>query len=307
MADRTAPRPPDPSTVKQRLGTAGVWLGSLSPAPADAARAAAAEIERLGYTTLWFGENPTGREPLVHAALLLSATQHLQVATGIANIYARDAVAAANGARTLAEAWGDRFTLGLGVSHAPLVTSRGHDYSRPVATMRAYLDAMDSTSFAAPIKQEPPRLLAALRRKMLELAATRAQGAHPYFVTPEHTAMARDVLGPEPVLAPEQAVVLNTDPAQARAIARRYASLYLSLPNYVNNLRELGFSDRDFEGGGSDALIDAIVPWGDPESVGARIRAHHQAGADHVCVQPLAVTLAEQLEHLRLLAPVIAG
>ncbi|GII58727.1 LLM class F420-dependent oxidoreductase [Planotetraspora thailandica] len=304
---RTAPRPPEPSIVKQRLGRAGAWLGSLSPAPADEARAAAVEIERLGYTTLWFGETPTSRESLAHAALLLSATQRLQVATGIANIYARDAVAAANGARTLAEAWGGRFTLGLGVSHAPLVTTRGHDYSKPVATMRAYLDAMDATSFAAPIAEEPPRLLAALRRKMLELAATQAQGAHPYFTTPEHTAMAREVLGPDPVLAPEQAVVVNTDPAQARAIARRYASLYLGLPNYVNNLRELGFSDRDFEGGGSDALIDAIIPWGDPETIGAHVRAHHEAGADHVCVQPLAGTLAEQLEHLRLLAPVLVG
>jgi probable F420-dependent oxidoreductase len=306
MADRTA-RPVDPSTVKQRLGRTGVWLASFSSVPADMVRQAAAEIEGLGYSALWFGETPMSREALTQAALLLSATQRLQVATGIANIYARDAVAAANGANTLAEAWGDRFVLGLGVSHAPLVTTRGHDYSKPVDTMRAYLDAMDTTSFGVPSAPTAPRILAALRRKMLELAGTRAQGAHPYFTTPEHTAMAREVLGPEPVLAPEQAVVVTTDVSQGRAIARKYAAAYLAMPNYLNSLRELGFSDRDFEGGGSDALIDAVIPSGDPETIGEHVRAHHQAGADHVCVQPIAGTLAEQLEALRLLAPVITG
>ncbi|MEZ0074100.1 TIGR03620 family F420-dependent LLM class oxidoreductase [Planotetraspora sp. GP83] len=305
MADRPIPQRVDPSALKQRLGGTGVWLASLSAAPVDEARRAAVEIERLGYTTLWIGETPAGREALTHAALLLAATERLQVATGIANIYARDAVAAANGARTLADAWGNRFVLGLGVSHAPLVTTRGHDYGKPVAAMRDYLDAMDAASFQAPLSEEPPRVLAALRRRMLELAATRAQGAHPYFVTPEHTAQAREILGPGPVLAPEQAVVAGTDPATARATARKYAATYLALPNYVNNLRELGFSDRDFEGGGSDALIDAVVPWGDPEAITGRVRAHRDAGADHVCVQPIAPTLAEQLEHLRLLAPAL--
>ncbi|GAA4572076.1 TIGR03620 family F420-dependent LLM class oxidoreductase [Planotetraspora kaengkrachanensis] len=306
MADSAA-RPASPSTVKQRLGRTGVWLASFTSESAETVRRTAAEIEDLGYGALWFGETPASREALTQAALLLSATRRLQVATGIANIYARDAVATANGANTLAEAWGDRFLLGLGVSHAPLVTTRGHDYGRPVATMRDYLDAMDSASFGVPSAPAAPRVLAALRRKMLELAGTRAQGAHPYFTTPEHTAMARDVLGPEPVLAPEQAVVVTGDVERGRAVARKYAAVYLSMPNYLNNLRELGFSDRDFEGGGSDALIDAIVPSGDPETIGERVRAHHQAGADHVCVQPLAGTLAEQLEHLRLLAPVLVG
>ncbi|MCW2943502.1 MAG: class F420-dependent oxidoreductase, partial [Actinoallomurus sp.] len=188
-----------------------------------------------------------------------------------------------------------------------LVTTRGHDYGRPAAMMRTYLDAMDATKFGPPVREAPPRVIAALRRKMLELAATRTQGAHTYFVTPEHTARARAVLGPDPILAPEQAVVVDTDPDRARAAARDYASFYLALPNYLNNLRELGFSDADFEGGGSDALIDAVVPWGDPDTIIEHIRTHHKAGADHVAVQPIADTLDQQIEHLRLLAPGLTG
>ncbi|GAA0386976.1 LLM class F420-dependent oxidoreductase [Microbispora corallina] len=305
MAEQTQRSPAEPSELKRRLGRTGVWLASLAAATANEVRGAAGEIERLGYPALWVGETPSGREAFTHAALLLSATERLQVATGIANVYARDAVASANAARTLSEAWGGRFVLGLGVSHAPLVTSRGHDYSSPYSFMRDYLDGMDRSTFAAPIAEEPPRLLAALRGKMLELAARRAQGAHPYFVTPEHTARAREILGSGPVLAPEQAVVLETDPSAAREIARDYASAYLAMPNYTRNLLELGFSDDDFRDGGSDALVDAIVAWGDEEAIAARVRAHHEAGADHVCVQPLAATVEAQLDHLRALAPAL--
>jgi probable F420-dependent oxidoreductase len=308
MAERTPPPPSDLSAVKQRLGRVGVWfMTTVSEVPANEERRAAMVIEELGYSTYWFGEGPTTREAFTHAAALLSCTERLQVATGIANIWARDAVAAANGANTLEDAWPGRFVLGLGVSHAPLVTTRGHDYSRPAAMMRTYLDAMDATKFGPPVREAPPRVLAALRRKMLELAATRAQGAHTYFVTPEHTARAREILGPDPILAPEQAVVVDTDPDRARAAARDYASFYLALPNYLNNLRELGFSDADFEGGGSDALIDAVVPWGDPDTIIERIRTHHKAGADHVAIQPIADTLDQQIEHLRLLAPGLTG
>ncbi|WP_326637577.1 TIGR03620 family F420-dependent LLM class oxidoreductase [Streptosporangium sp. NBC_01755] len=307
MAEHTVPPPVDLPALKRRLGSIGVWLGSISAVPAAEARRAATTIERLGYSTLWFGETPTSKEALANAAVLLCATERLILATGIANIYGRDATAAANGARTLVDAWPERFVLGLGVSHAPLVTSRGHDYSRPVSTMRAYLDTMDATAFSAPLVEEAPRLLAALRPKMLELAATRAQGAHPYFVTPEHTAQARRILGSAPVLAPEQAVVVDTDSERARATARRYMALYLALPNYLNNLRDLGFSDADFQEGGSDALVDAIVPTGDADTVAERVRAHHTAGADHVAVQPLAQTLDRQLDQLRLLAPLLTG
>jgi probable F420-dependent oxidoreductase len=307
MAERTQPPTVEPAELRRRLGRTGVWLSSLAVTPAARVRKAAAEIEELGYGTLWVGETPTGREALTHAALLLSATERLRVATGIANIYGRDAVAAANGAATLAEAWDRRFVLGLGVSHKPLVAGRGHDYSAPLSYMRDYLDAMDRTSFGAPLAERPPRLLAALRRGMLELAAERAQGAHPYFVPPEHTAKAREILGPDPVLAPEQAVVVETDADRAREIAREYTAMYLSLPNYTNNLRELGFSDDDFAGGGSDRLVDAIVVWGEPETIAERVRAHHDAGADHVCVQPLADSVDVQVEHLRLLAPALLG
>ncbi|MBX6386725.1 MAG: TIGR03620 family F420-dependent LLM class oxidoreductase [Microbispora sp.] len=296
-----------PAELRRRLGRTGVWLSSLAATPAALVREAAAEIEDLGYSALWIGETPAGREAFTHAALLLSATGRLQVATGIANIYARDPVAAANGAATLAEAWDRRFVLGLGVSHKPLVTSRGHDYDAPLRYMRDYLGAMDRTAFGAPLAERPPRVLAALRGRMLELAAERAQGAHPYFVPPEHTAKARQILGADPVLAPEQAVVVETDAHRAREIARKYAALYLTLPNYLNNLRELGFSDDDFTGGGSDRLIDAIVVWGEPETIAERVRAHHDAGADHVCVQPLAGSVDAQIEHLRLLAPALLG
>jgi probable F420-dependent oxidoreductase len=307
MAERTPPPSVDLPALKNRLGRIGVWLVSLATAPADQERRAVAAIEELGYGALWFGETPTGKEAFTHAALLLSASRRLMIATGIASIYGRDATAAAAGASTLAEAWQGRFVLGLGVSHLPMVSGRGHQYGKPLPAMRAYLDAMDATPYDAPVPGPVPRVLAALRPNMLELAATRTQGAHPYFVTPEHTRRARQILGPDPLLAPEQAVVADTDPARARATARRYAAPYLSMPNYLNNLRELGFSDSDFEGGGSDALIDAVVPWGDPESLGERVREHYRAGADHVAVQPVARTLDQQLEDLRRLAPVLAG
>ncbi|WP_030508781.1 TIGR03620 family F420-dependent LLM class oxidoreductase [Microbispora rosea] len=307
MAERTQPPTVEPSQLRRRLGRTGVWLSSLAATPAAEARSAAAEIEELGYPALWIGETPFGREAFTHAALLLSATARLHVATGIANIYGRDPVAAANAAATLAEAWDQRFVLGLGVSHKPLVTPRGHDYSAPLAYMWDYLDGMDRASIELPQTETPPRMLAALRHRMLKLAARRTQGAHTYFVPPEHSAKAREILGPDPVLAPEQAVVVETDPDRAREIAREYAAMYLSLPNYTNNLRELGFSDDDFAGGGSDRLIDAIVVWGEPETIAERVRAHHDAGADHVCVQPLAGSVGTQIEHLRLLAPALLG
>jgi probable F420-dependent oxidoreductase len=295
----------DVAALKRRIGRVGVWNSSLSQESASFARDAAAEVERLGFGALWVGEGPTSKEALVHAAILLNATQRLVVATGIANIWARDAAAASNGANALAEASGGRFLLGLGVSHSPAVSVRGHDYRQPLAVMRAYLQAMDATRYAGPLPEPAPRVLAALRPKMLELAGQRTQGAHPYFVTTEHTASARAILGPGPLLAPEQAVVLDSDPARARDTARRHMSGYLQLPNYVNNLRALGWADRDLADGGSDALVDAIVSWGDPQAIAGRVRAHHEAGADHVSLQPLTDTPGEMLEHLRVLAPAL--
>jgi probable F420-dependent oxidoreductase len=269
------------------LGRVGVWTFQLELQPAAKAQEAAAEIEELGYGALWIPE-ALGREAFTHAALLLAGTRRIPVATGIANIWGRDPMAMAAAQKTLAEAYPDRFLLGIGVSHAPMVGMRGHDYTRPLTAMRAYLDAMDGATFlAVPPSIEPERVIGALAPKMLALAAERTRGAHPYFVPPEHTRRAREIMGPKALLAPEQAAVLERDAATARTIARSHMGIYLGLPNYLNNLRRLGFGDDDFKDGGSDRLVDAIVAWGDVDAVAQRVRAHHDAGADHVCVQVL--------------------
>jgi probable F420-dependent oxidoreductase len=279
------------------IGRVGIWT-FLDLLPAAEAQEAAAEVEELGYGALWIPE-ALGREAFTSAGLLLAGTGVIPIATGIANIWARDAMAMAAGQKTLAEAYPDRFLLGIGVSHAPMVEAlRGHHYARPLSAMRAYLDAMDAAPFLAAEPARPPeRVLGALHPKMLALAAARAAGAHPYFVPPEHTVRARAILGPDKLLAPEQAVVLETDATTARQIARVHTATYLNLPNYVRNLRSLGFGDADFTDGGSDRLVDAIVAWGTVEAVAARVRAHHDAGADHVCLQVLDVDprLAEAL------------
>ncbi len=295
----------DRDALRRRLGRVGVW-GALARESTAQERPAAAEIERFGYGALWFGEGPATKEAFAHAAVLLAATERIVVATGIANIYARDPTAMNNAGLTLTEAYPGRFVLGLGVSHLPLVQARGHDYGRPLGAMRAYLDAMERVKYAAPPPPEPPpRVLAALRRRMLELARDRTDGAHPYLVTPEHTARARAVLGAGPLLAPEQAVVVETDPARARAAGRHHLALYLTLPNYVNNFREMGFDDADLAGGGSDHLVDALVAWGDVETVADRVRQHHAAGADHVAIQAIATDPGRALDDLRVLAPAL--
>ena len=270
------------------IGRVGIWTFQLDLQPAARAKDAAAEIEELGYGAIWIPE-ALGREIFTNAALLLAGTRRMPIATGIANIWARDAMAMAAAQMTLTEAYPNRFLLGIGVSHAPMVEAiRGHRYERPLSTMRAYLDAMDRAPFmAAPPTVEPVRVIGALAPKMLALAAERTAGAHPYFVPPEHTRRAREILGRGPLLAPEQAVVLEKDPTKAREVARAHMQIYLGLPNYVNNLRRLGFGDDDLAGGGSHRLVDAIVAWGDVDAVVARVRAHHDAGADHVGVQVL--------------------
>jgi probable F420-dependent oxidoreductase len=276
------------NSLSMDLGPIGIWTAQFDFQPAAKAREAAAQLEDLGFGAIWFPET-VGRESLTNAALLLGATSRIVIATGIANIYARDPITMACGQKTLAEAYPGRFLLGLGVSHIPLVEQvRGHSYGKPVASMRAYLDGMDSAPYRATAPRvSPTRVLAALGPKMLQLAAERTAGAHPYFVPPEHTARAREILGSDRLLAVEQAVVLETDPAKAREIARAHTSRYLALPNYVNNLRRLGFGNEDLAGGGSDRLVDAIVAWGDMTAVIDRVRAHQSAGADHVCVQVL--------------------
>ncbi len=275
-------------TVLDAVGHVGIWTSSLDRVPSSEAVEHAARLERLGFSTLWIPES-IGRDPFVNATRLLAATERLVVATGIANIYARDAVTMANTQRTLEEAFPGRFLLGLGVSHLHLVDGlRHHEYRRPYSRMVEYLDAMDAAVFrAVGPKDRPPTVLAALGPKMLQLAGERADGAHPYFVPPEHTAAARETMGPHALLAPEQMVVLEPDPATAREIARRAMAIYLEMPNYVGNLLRLGFTEDDVTGGGSDRLVDAIVAWGNHDAVATRVRAHHDAGADHVAVQVL--------------------
>ena len=270
------------------LGRVGLWTFQLDLQPASAARETVAELEDLGYPTVWLPE-AVGREPFVNSAVLLGATERMVIATGIVGIWGRDAMTMAAGQLSLNEAFADRFLLGIGVSHQPMVDFvRGHQYDKPLTKMREYLEAMDRAIYMAPRPaEEPRRVLAALGPKMLELAAAKALGAHPYFVPVEHTAFARGVLGDGPMLCPEQAVVLNTDAAQARAAARLHMATYLTLPNYTNNLRRLGWTDDDLADGGSDKLVDAIVAWGDEAAIVARVQAHLDAGADHVCVQVL--------------------
>jgi probable F420-dependent oxidoreductase len=274
--------------VAAAIGRVGVWTWELIGQPTAAACELAADLEGWGYGALWVPE-AVGRDPLVCATLLLGATERVVLATGIASIHLRIAKTMASTHKTIEEAFPRRFLLGLGVSHGPLVEGMlGMTYERPLATMRSYLDAMDGAIFFGAEPTTPPRrVLAALGPKMLELAATRADGAHPYLVTPEHTAEARVALGPDPVLAPEQAVCLETDPAAARAHGRQHLATYLGLPNYTNNWMRLGFTDADLADGGSDRLVDALVAWGDVDAIAERVGAHHDAGADHVCLQVL--------------------
>jgi probable F420-dependent oxidoreductase len=269
------------------LGKLGVWAG-LDGMTAAAALAFAQRSEERGFKVLWTPES-RGRNVLVNAAWLLAGTSRLIVATGIANIYARDAVAMANAQRGLNEQSGNRFLLGLGVSHKPLVSDmRGHSYGRPVPTMRAYLEAMRAAPYQAPPPSELPRtVLAALGPKMLALAAEMTDGAHPYCVTPEHTAEARRILGPGKLLCPEVMVVLEADPAKARAAGRAALSPYIQLENYANNWRRLGFTDADLAGGGSNRFLDANIAWGDEGAIRRRLQLYWDAGADHVCIQAI--------------------
>lgn len=271
----------------ERLGRLGVWTW-LDAMSAGQAAEFAQRIEAWGYSALWVPE-AVGRDPFALLAWLASHGERLVLATGIANIYARDAVSMRAIQQTLGEIAPNRFVLGLGVSHAPLVSGvRRHEYGKPVATMRAYLEAMEKAPYTGPRPDpEAPIVLAALRARMLGLARDRARGAHPYFVPPEHTARAREILGAQAWLCPEQKVLLERDPSRARRVAREGMKIYMTLPNYQANLRWLGFSDEDFADGGSDRLVDAIVAWGDEAAIARRIREHHEAGANHVCIQPL--------------------
>jgi probable F420-dependent oxidoreductase len=269
------------------LGTLGVFCFTDALTPAQLTELAQ-HTERLGYAALWYPE-VLGYESFALGSFLLTQTTRLVIASGIANIYARDATAAKQGQHTLAKLSGGRFLLGLGVSHVPLVEdARGHQYRTPVTTMRAYIDAMDkAAAFAPPLEESPPTVLAALGPRMTALAATRTTGAFPYNVTPAHTARARAVLGPDKWLCVEQKVLRVTTPTTARAMARQAMAFYLPLTNYRQNWLRLGFGEEDLANGGSDRFLDAMVAWGDESAIRQRIQAHFDAGASHVCIQPL--------------------
>ena len=265
------------------LGRLGVWY-AIDRLKGAAIAEFLRTVEALGYGALWYPE-ATGYESLSIAGYMLGHTSRLTIGSSIANIYARDPFTARRGLRTLESLHGDRFVLGLGVSHIPLVEGvRGHQYEKPVPAMRAYLDGIQKGQAGA---DQWPIALAALGPLMLKLAGERTRGALPYNVTPEHTAKAKAILGPSKWLAVEQKVLMETDPAKARALGRAELSRYMGLPNYRDNWLRIGFTEADLADGGSDRFIDAMVAWGDAETVRGKLRAHFDAGATHVCLQPV--------------------
>jgi probable F420-dependent oxidoreductase len=259
----------------------GIWAHQLRYGDAGAIKEMAAELEELAYTALWIPD--VGGDLFSAVEVLLDATRATTIATGILNLWMHPAEETAHQHARLTAAHGDRFLVGIGVSHQVLIDHKTPGrYAKPLSAMRDYLDALDAAQ--QPLSRDR-RILAALGPKMLELARERSAGAHPYNVTPAHTAIAREALGPGAILATEQAVALTSDASAARAAGRQHASVYLNLPNYTNNLRRLGFGDDDFADGGSDRLIDALVAWGDESAIAARVQEHREAGADHVCIQ----------------------
>jgi probable F420-dependent oxidoreductase len=293
--------------AKIDLGKVGLWTGVLDSMPSSAANELCAEASELGFKTIWIPE-AVGRDPFVGAMRILENTSDLVIATGIANIYARDAMTMANGQRSIEEAHPGRFLLGLGVSHLHLVEwVRKHDYSKPLTYMREYLKAMHKARFMAVGPSELPEIvLAALGPKMLELAASETAGAHPYFVPPEHTQMAREVMGSDALLYPEQMVVLEDDPGVARSVARQHMKTYAALPNYANNLIRLGYDAGDIETL-ADNVVDAVVAWGSLDQIRNRVNEHFDAGADHVCVQVLTEEPHQVPDGWRKLAPALIG
>lgn len=270
------------------IGKVGIWFFLDAMTAPESAQFAQA-VEKAGYKALWIPE-AVGREPFAHATYLLDHTERLSIATGIANIWARDAITMAAASKTVAELSGGRFVLGIGVSHKPLVSNlRGHNYDKPYSYMKEYLPKMKSALYRAPEpKEEVPILIAALHPKMLALAAEQTRGTHTYFVPPAHTAKVRAQIGPQPWICAAQAVILERDATTARAMARQYMKTYVPrLPNYTNNLKALGYTDADFADGCSDRLVDDIVAWGSEEKIRDRIEAHLKAGATHVCILPI--------------------
>jgi probable F420-dependent oxidoreductase len=278
------------------IGPIGVWSRGLRyNRDRAAARDAAGELEVLGYTAIWLPD--VGGDVLGAVAELLEATSSITIATGVLNIWLHEPVEVAARTAELERCYPGRFLLGLGASHAAVVPDR---YTRPWSSMWSYLDALDGAPQPVPVRQ---RLLAALGPRMLELARDRSGGAHPYLVPPEHTRTARVTLGADQLLAVEQSVLPASDIGYGRERARAFVADYMRLPNYVNNLRRLGYADQDLAP--SDRLTQALVAWGDEEAIAERVRAHFEAGADHVCVQVIDAGDELPLDQWRRLAPAL--
>ncbi|HEX4215669.1 MAG TPA: LLM class F420-dependent oxidoreductase [Candidatus Dormibacteraeota bacterium] len=279
------------------IGPIGIWTQWT---PWANATMRAAELEELGFSALWLGASPPGDLRLAES--LIAASQRLIVGTSIVNIWDAGASLVAESYHRIAGEHPGRFVLGLGVSHAPVV---GEAYRRPLRKLSEYLDELDAATPPVPVDG---RAIASLGPRSLEIAGSRSLGTLPYLTTPEHTRSAREILGPDALLAPEQKVVLESDPSAARAIARRRLAMYLTLPNYVNNWRRLGFEEADFEQGGSDRLVDAVVAWGTPDAIRARLQEHLDAGADHVAVQVLVEDVTQlPFDQFRALAQIVHG
>ena len=277
---------------KEQLGRLGAWVQTFT-SPMSEVTSIAQDIESWGYGTMWIPDTGT-RDQFVELAAIACATKTLMLATGITSIYARDTLAMAGCTDALNELSGGRFLLGLGVSHREFVSHiRQQEYGKPLTSMRNYLDQMQVCTaniaelFSKAADDDRMVVLAALQDKMIQLGGEKASGVHPFYVTPEHTAHARELLGPEPLLAPEQHVLFIKDANKARPIARQHMAPHLGLKNYQNYLLKYGYTEADFENGGSDRLVDDIVAWGDESAIMKRVEEHWAAGADHVCIQPL--------------------
>jgi probable F420-dependent oxidoreductase len=266
-----------------QLGSVGVWSGLLRRGERQAAVEAAAELEELGYGALWF---PGGQHEDVvdHIWALLNGTRRAVIATGIVSVWTHPAPVMAEAHHEFTQKYSGRFLLGIGISHQHAVEGAGIKYEKPLQKLRSYLDELDAATHPVPVDE---RIIASLGPLSLKLSRDRSLGTHPYFMPVEHTRISREAVGQGKLVAPEQMVVLETDPPRARKIARAAMDRYLHAPNYVNNLLRLGYSEADVGNGGSDRLVDDLIAWGAPDKITQRIREHHTAGADHVCIQVL--------------------
>jgi probable F420-dependent oxidoreductase len=265
------------------LGPIGVWSGALRRGERQAVLEAAAELEEMGYGTLWFpGAQHDGLAE--HIQAMLAATRKVVVATGIVSVWTHPAAVMAEAHHEFTQAYPGRFLLGIGISHQRAVEGAGITYEKPLQKLRSYLDELDAAPHPVPIDE---RILASLGPLSLKLSRERSVGTHPYFMPVEHTRIAREAVGSGKVVAPEQMVVVETEPGRARTIARGSMDRYLHAPNYVDNLLRLGYTDADIRNGGSDRLVDDLIAWGSADRISQRIREHHAAGADHVCIQVL--------------------